>query len=192
MIRPTFAPTRAQEYRAPGGAWSGPTLDARLAAAAPMSTEVAVAGFAGALRAAGIAAGDAVSWQSPNREEVALAYRACWRIGAIAAPMHHQLGSSERARLLAEVAPRLVIDLDTLPAGGAPVTQLWPEPESVAAVLFTSGSSGAPKGAIHTQATLATKATTMAAVHGIGQELAQSGPAHQREQAHLQTVKHPA
>src|SRR4029079_173549 len=51
---------------------------------------------------------------------------------------------------------------------GPPVTELWTEREQLAAVLFTSGSSGAPKGVLHTQATLAYKATLMARVHELG------------------------
>ena len=35
-------------------------------------------------------------------------------------------------------------------------------------MLWTSGSSGIPKGVLHTQATLAYKATVMAGVHGLG------------------------
>lgn len=160
MIEATFTPARALEYRARGGPWSGPSLDERL------GPDRQVAAIAGGLLASGVSTGDVVTWRSANRTEVALAYRACWRIGAIAAPIHHQLGDAEADALVASLAPRAHLDLDNLPRG-APVEAPWTRNESLAAVMFTSGSSGAPKGVLHTQATLAYKATLMRDVHGL-------------------------
>ena len=57
-----------------------------------------MARVAGGLRRAGSRAGDVVAWQSPNRDEVDVLYRACWRLGAIAAPLHHQIGPADTAR----------------------------------------------------------------------------------------------
>ena len=86
----------------------------------------------------------------------------------MAAPVHHQLGAQDVDAARCAVAPRLVIDdLDALPVG-PPVTECWTDREQLAAVLFTSGSSGAPKGVLHTQATLAYKAALMADVHALG------------------------
>ena len=168
MLEPTFRTPLAGEYRRPGGAWDRPSLDELLtAAAAPRLTD-RVARVAGGLRALGVEPGDAVAWQSHNRDEVVVLSRACWRLGAIAAPLHHQLGASDVEQARHAVRPKIVIDdLDVLP-DGVPVTQPWTEREQLAAVLFTSGSSGAPKGVLHTQATLAYKATLMARVHELG------------------------
>ena len=166
MLSATFRATRADEYLRPGGAWDRPTLDALLTATAGADLAAAVARVAGGLRAAGIQPGDTVAWQAPNRDEVALAYRACWRLGAIAAPIHHHAGPDDTARVLAALAPRAVLDLDALPYG-APVIEPWDATEQLAAVLWTAGSSGAPKGVLHTQATLAYKAATMSAVHAL-------------------------
>jgi cyclohexanecarboxylate-CoA ligase len=167
VLQPTFRTPLAERYRAPGGAWDRPSLDELLTRAASPGLARRVARVAGGLRARGVRAGDAVTWQSPNREEVALLYHACWRIGAVAAPVHHQLGAQDVERARAAVDPRLVVDdLDDLPDGDA-VTEPWTEREQLAAVLFTSGSSGAPKGVLHTQATLAYKATLMAKLHDL-------------------------
>jgi cyclohexanecarboxylate-CoA ligase len=165
---PTFRSPLAAEYRRPGGAWDQPSLDKLLTAAAPPALADLVARVAGGLRARGVEPGDAVAWQSHNRDEVALLYRACWRLGAVAAPLHHQLGANDVERARRAVQPKIVVaDLDALPVG-APVTEPWTDREQLAAVLFTSGSSGAPKGVLHTQATLAYKATLMARVHDLG------------------------
>ena len=166
MLRATFQPTRAEEYRAARGAWDRPTLDERLTAVAPAELATRVARLAGGLRALGVRAGDAVTWQASNCDEVALAYRACWRLGAVAAPVHHQAGAEELARVVERVEPRAVVDVSALPDGD-PVDECWTEPEQLAALLWTSGSSGRPKGVLHTQATLAYKATVMATVHGL-------------------------
>jgi cyclohexanecarboxylate-CoA ligase len=167
VLAPTYEVARAADYRRPGGAWDRPTLDALLTDATPDALQAAVAGVAGGLRAAGVRPGDVVAWQAPNRPEVVLAYRACWRIGAVAAPIHHQAGADEATRIVEALAPRAVLDLDALPLG-EPVTEHWSEPEQLAAVLWTSGSSGRPKGVLHTQATLAYKASVMGPAHGLG------------------------
>src|SRR5581483_4069825 len=121
----------------------------------------------GGLRELGVQPGDAVAWQSPNDPAVVTVYRACWRLGAIAAPVHHLTGAAERDAQVAAVAPRAIVDVAALPAG-APVAEPWADGTALAAVLFTSGSSGAPKGVLHSQRTLAYKAAQMATVHGLG------------------------
>jgi acyl-CoA synthetase (AMP-forming)/AMP-acid ligase II len=167
VLAPTFRSPLAPRYRSPGGAWDRPSLDELLTASAPADVGERVARIAGGLRALGVEPGDAVAWRSPNREEVALLFRACWRLGAVAAPLHHLLGEQDAARAHAAVQPKAVVaDLDALP-DGAPVDAPWTGREQPAAVLFTSGSSGTPKGVLHTQATLAYKAQLMTAVHDL-------------------------
>jgi cyclohexanecarboxylate-CoA ligase len=92
----------------------------------------------------------------------------CGRVvGAVAAPIHHQMGPADAAVVLDCVEPALVVaDLDDLPTGD-PVVEPWEDASSLAAVLFTSGSSGAPKGVLHTQETLAFKAAQMEHAHGL-------------------------
>jgi len=167
VLAPTFTTPHAGRYRERGGAWDRPSLDELLTRAAPSELADRVADVAGGLRAQGVEPGDAVAWQSTNRDEVAVLYRACWRLGAVAAPLHHQLGGREVERARQAVAPKLVVEhLDALPHG-PPVASLWTDREQLAAVLFTSGSSGTPKGVLHTQATLAYKAALMADVHAL-------------------------
>ncbi|MBV8960631.1 MAG: AMP-binding protein [Actinobacteria bacterium] len=160
MIRPTHQPARATQYRRPGGPWDTAPLDTVLA------DDARIAAVAGGLREAGVRRGDAVAWQLPNVDAAMLLYRACWRLGAVAVPLHHQAGPVEVERMLAATQPKLVVDGDKLP-DGRPVTANAARPTDVAAVLFTSGSTGAPKAVIHTQRALAYKAALMRDVHGL-------------------------
>jgi cyclohexanecarboxylate-CoA ligase len=131
--------------------------------------EAAVATLAGGLAAAGVGRGDVVAWRAPNHIGSLLAYRACWRVGAVAAPVHHRAGEQEAASILDRVGARLVLDLDDLPAGPAVgAGEGRAAPADLAVVLFTSGSSGRPKGVLHTHRALAYKARSMEVVHGLG------------------------
>src|SRR5579863_8881432 len=113
-LRPTLEQAGAARYRRAGGAWDRGALDASLSSApGPGATvidgtgrldaptvERAVAALAGRLAATGIRRGDVVSWQWPNGAPPFLLYRACWRLGAVAAPLHHRLGGTEVAAAL--------------------------------------------------------------------------------------------
>jgi cyclohexanecarboxylate-CoA ligase len=200
-LRTTLRQAGAPRYRQPGGAWDVPTLDG-LAALAPPPTgtalcdstsgldgdalEAAVASLAGGLRAAGVGHRDAVAWQLPNRTEAVLLFRACWRIGAVAVPVHHQVGRAEVAAMVAATSPRLVLAgpgshlaehdgavtvgsraWDRL-RDGPPVRHGVARGTDVAVALFTSGSTGEPKAVLHTHRGLASKTRAMAAAHGLG------------------------
>lgn len=203
-LRPTLAHTRAERYRRPGGPWDRGPLDLSVAhrGAALVddairlpadAVEAAVAATAGALATAGARRGRVVSWQLPNSAAGVALYRACWRLGAVAAPLHHRLGASEVGAALAQVDPAVVLAADGMPAAelpGAVVLHGACTPEAVvdalgggtpvprgavsvlssalAVALFTSGSTGVPKAALHTHRGLGYKAATMIGVHGLG------------------------
>jgi cyclohexanecarboxylate-CoA ligase len=190
-LSPTWVPSQARAYRRPGGPWDVPTLDAlatahggevvdgdtRLRAGA---MEALVATVAGGLRARGVARGEAVAWQVPNSLAAAVLTRACWRLGAVAAPLLHSFGPAEIDGALGQIEPALVLELapdaisdpDALarslggPAVGAGTSPS--RPFDVALVLFTSGSTGVPKAVLHTHRGLSWKASLMARVHGLG------------------------
>jgi cyclohexanecarboxylate-CoA ligase len=143
------------------------SLDEALGRVASRTLSKRVATLAGGLLDLGVEAGDSVAWQSPNREEVDWLYRACWRLGVTAVPLHHLAGEADVNRMLDATRPKVVIEtLDDLPEG-PPVEQFWPHPTQRAVVLFTSGTSGAPKGVMHSQGALAFKALQMAGVHDL-------------------------
>jgi cyclohexanecarboxylate-CoA ligase len=168
-MRATHRHARAADYRRPGGPWDTTDLDTALQPARDERVEDGVARLAGGLRAAGVRRGHVVSWQLPNRWEATALYRACWRIGAVAAPVHHLAGEAEVAAMRSQVAPVFVVDGERLPSllRCDPVRRgaFSVRPADVAVVLFTSGSSGTPKGVIHTHRGLTYKATLMARVH---------------------------
>ncbi|MEY2476170.1 MAG: cyclohexanecarboxylate-CoA ligase [Actinomycetota bacterium] len=185
-MRTSFVPARAKEYRRAGGPWDVPPLDAVLARSTPAAVlvegkvrlsgrelEQRVAELAGGLRAAGVKRRDVVAWQLPNVIEAAMLYRACWRLGAVAAPVHHQAGSTEVDGMLSAVDPALFLaDRNDVRRLGedAEVVKAVPaavQPSDFAVVLFTSGSTGQPKAVLHTHRGLAYKARLMARAHGL-------------------------
>jgi cyclohexanecarboxylate-CoA ligase len=151
--------------------------ETRLSAA---QADALVAAVAGGLRARGTRRGDVVAWQLPNSLAASILTRACWRLGAVAAPVLHSFGTSEVGAALDQVEPRLVVMLDpgslsdaaalAETIGGDPVPSVAcpARPSDIALVLFTSGSTGAPKAVLHTQRGLSWKASLMARVHALG------------------------
>jgi cyclohexanecarboxylate-CoA ligase len=138
--------------------------------------EAMVARVAGGLRSRGVRRGDVVAWQAPNWLEVVVLYRAVWRLGAIAAPIHHLAGGADVDRMLTSIEPRCWLPREAVRGPGTefgrlldgdPVTVSAARPADLAAVVFTSGSTGGPKAALHTQRSLAYKARLMVATHGL-------------------------
>lgn len=206
-LHPTWTHARRSHYLRPGGPWRVGTLDEVLSAPGAARThrvvdgdihlggdalEGAIAEVSGRLRSAGVRRGDNVAWQLPNGLPAVVLYRACWRLGAVAVPVHVAARSVELESSLAQVPARLVFaargspaegldgaisvsngltglnDLSrALPTGPPVAPGTAARPADVAVVMFTSGSTGRPKAVLHTQRGLAFKAGLMAAVHGL-------------------------
>jgi cyclohexanecarboxylate-CoA ligase len=194
-LKPTYRHPEAAAYRAPGGPWDLPSLDAvvtttaRAARGELLIDDSAgvriggpellslVAAVAGGLRAQGVRRGDVVAWQAPNWWEGVVLFRACWRLGAVAAPVHHLAGPADVDRMLEMLRPKLFLAptevrgrtsrFTELSERAQPVHASAGRPSDVAVVLFTSGSTGGPKAALHTQRGLAYKARVMARAHAL-------------------------
>ncbi len=152
---------------------------------AAMELDRRIRRLAGGLAERGVGRGDAVCFQTPSWWETIALFRACWRLGAIAAPIHHLAAEADVDHVVTTVSPSLIVAAAGSPAaergaievrgdGGfeslldaTPVHGVRAEPADLAVVLFTSGSTGGPKGVLHTHRALIHKARTLLEVHGI-------------------------
>ena len=113
----------------------------------------------------GVRHGDVISLVLPPGVEYLVAYLAAAKLGAITAGVNHRLTTAEREAVLAVADPVLVIDdieraaspgdvlADFQRDGTAPV--LPDDPDRAVAIIFTSGTTGLPKGALYTERQLA-------------------------------------
>jgi acetyl-CoA synthetase len=132
------------------------------------------AGLSGAFAARGVRRGDVVMTLAGNRVEWVLALLACWRMGAVALPCSTQLRRADLELRVAAADPKLCVGEEELfadmpdvvpamtmadvadsldedrpqetPAGIADLG-----PEDPALIVFTSGTTGEPRAALHAQ-----------------------------------------
>jgi long-chain acyl-CoA synthetase len=122
-----------------GGALTYGELDAR------------AGGLARALVARGLRAGDRLAVAIANRWHLAVAVLGGLKAGLTVAPIDPLLKPEERADIINDLKPALVLD-DVQPDHGDWVTA--EPPRAPALVLYTSGSTGRPKGALLSHAAL--------------------------------------
>ena len=134
-----------------------------------------VLGVAQQLRSRGVDAGDRVAVCALNRVEMLELLFACARIGAVLVPVNNRLTAPEVRFQLGDCEPSVVLaepafegmlrragtepeDLDafTAPAraGAEPGSPEQGAPEHPLLLVYTSGTTGAPKGAVLTQRSL--------------------------------------
>ncbi|MEU2672270.1 long-chain fatty acid--CoA ligase [Streptomyces sp. NPDC007164] len=137
---------------------------------------------AGALRASGVRPGDRVAVLLPNSADFLYVYYGALAAGASVVPVHGLLVAEEVAYVLrhsgsvalisggpmwpvAEEGARAagVRAVCGLPEGGEPLTAPEPAaPEDVAVILYTSGTTGRPKGALLTHLNIVLNASVSA------------------------------
>lgn len=124
----------------------------------------------------GVTSGDRVITWLPNGWQTPIYFFACWKLGAIVVPFDREVNPEAAQRIVESVEPRLIIVPEGEPPTWAPpeVTEVWWLPgsrsappafpdgwkqpaEELAAIFFTSGTTGNPKGCMITHANLASQ-----------------------------------
>lgn len=124
-----------------------------------------------ALVRAGITPGDRILLHMCNCRELPIAYYACFKAGAIAVPIRRGASAGEIGQMADICRPRIGLTHAALPLTHVPsmpwlvLDEHWPaaadhgrlpaiDPDSVAVILHTSGTTGRERGVVHTHRTL--------------------------------------
>jgi acyl-CoA synthetase len=214
------APGNPMVFRSKEHSWAGTFADVHA-----MARRAATG-----LAALGVNAGDVVVFQLPNWVEAAVTFYAAAMLGAVVAPVVHFYGPHELGHVLRETGARVLVTYEsfgtssgtqTLQRTGVdvehvlvvgqpswtallehePLVELNPvDPASAALVAYTSGTTSAPKGVVHTHRSIGSEIRQLSAVqppaarpslvgapvgHGIGMLAALLLPVHQGRPVHL-------
>src|SRR3954449_10146471 len=105
---------------------------------------------AGGLRNAGVSTGDRVAVQLGNGVDWTLAFWGAQLAGAVVVPMNTRLAQAEAEFILADCAAKYVVRPGEPMPDGEPGELPDPAHTDVAALFYTSGTTGRPKGAMVT------------------------------------------
>ncbi|HEX6022004.1 MAG TPA: long-chain fatty acid--CoA ligase [Solirubrobacter sp.] len=115
----------------------------------------AAARMSALLKSKGVEPGDRVGLMAPNVPEFAIAYYGTLRAGAIVVPMNPLLKKREVDHYLSDSGAKLVLNPYTDASGFAPGYEIADrDPSDTAVLLYTSGTTGLPKGAQLTHSNL--------------------------------------
>jgi acyl-CoA synthetase (AMP-forming)/AMP-acid ligase II len=107
---------------------------------------------AGGLRASGVRPGDRVAIRLPNGVDWVLAFWGAQLAGAVAVPVNTRFTESEARYVIEDSDARHVIEPDAPLPDGTPSATAEVSVEDAAAIFYTSGTTGFPKGAVTTHA----------------------------------------
>ena len=127
--------------------------------------------FARALRDRGVHPGDRVVVQIDKSIDAVAIYLACLRVGAIYVPLNTSYTNAEVDYFTNDAAPALTVRNENLPElqAGADAAEPWMSVETrladdLAAMVYTSGTTGRSKGAMLTHANLTSNALSLHAI----------------------------
>jgi acyl-CoA synthetase (AMP-forming)/AMP-acid ligase II len=101
-----------------------------------------------ALRADGVREGSVAALTLPTGVDYVVAYLALAKLGAITAGVNPRMSDGEQAKVLTRLQPDVILDSLTYSSGSPP--PLAPDRDRIVTIVFTSGTSGEPKGAVFT------------------------------------------
>jgi fatty-acyl-CoA synthase len=112
-------------------------------------------GLAHALAADGVGPGDRVAYLGPNHPSFLTALFAAGLLGAIFVPLNTRLAAPEREYILRDCGAKVLLGQE-LPAGvDGPPLDVPVGPDDPCMIMYTSGTTGRPKGAVLTHANIA-------------------------------------
>ncbi len=142
-----------------------------------------------ALQSLGVAPGDRVGASLPNEADVVVAFHGAMRLGAVWVGVNRALAPPEKRHLLADCGASVLLTDDDVGDVGARVVdlatwraavdaapdRLWdgpdPDPLAPAGIAYTSGPTGHPKGAVHSQHNLLLPGSVLVSERGYGPSL---------------------
>jgi len=103
----------------------------------------------GGLREAGISAGDRVAIRLPNSIDWVLAFFGGLMAGAVVVPVNTRLTEAEAGYIIGDSGSSYVFEPGSPLPDGKPLVHEGAVRSDVAAIFYTSGTTGFPKGAMH-------------------------------------------
>lgn len=141
-----------------------------------------------ALADLGVGRGDRVAASLPNEADVVVAFHGAMRLGAVWVGVNRALAPPEQRWLLEDCGASLLLSADGLDGTDVPVVGVdgWRaavdgaadgpvgvdiDPLAPAGIAYTSGTTGRPKGAVHSQHNLLVPGAVLVETRGYGPEL---------------------
>jgi long-chain acyl-CoA synthetase len=136
----------------------------------------------------GIGPGDRVAMSLPNDADVVVAFHGAMRLGAVWVGVNQALAAPEKRWQLSDCGASLLVSEEPLDDAGVPQLDLpaWRaaveaaadgsvgvdvDPFAPAGIAYTSGTTGRPKGAVHSQHNLLVPGAVLVETRGYGPEL---------------------